>query len=231
MQTEEIHRTATGRDPHEVSRALQEHAPLCCEIVTRRGRPAPLSSAGYVLRFGHSYRLRFVSPFQDEDVQEVRIIDAPSFLKVEPEIRQADEQGRLVRCIPFKVQFGMSPRSWLSVRADELEVVHSFKPGIYRDAASFSLPIVVRPVWLIVFVAILTALVGYIVQRLVVDVFFSQTPQQHLIDSLQSVEKWLWVVGAAALIWLVVNVLNLIALYRRGRELRHAYREKYPPAA
>src|SRR6516225_7706458 len=74
MLTEELHRTYKGRDPNEVSRALQELTPRSCVIVDRRNRPVLLSSAGYVLRFGNAYRLQIRAPFRHEDIQAVRII-------------------------------------------------------------------------------------------------------------------------------------------------------------
>ena len=103
MKTEEIQRTTRGRDPYEVSRALQELTPLSWSIMDRRGRPVPLTPAGYVLRFGQAYRLRLVSPFKAEDVREVRILTPPSFLTVEPTLIEKDSQGRLVYTLPFKV--------------------------------------------------------------------------------------------------------------------------------
>ena len=62
MQTESIQRTPATHCPHAVSRALQDLAPDVCVIVDRRGKPVPLSGAGYVLHFGHAYHLRVVSP-------------------------------------------------------------------------------------------------------------------------------------------------------------------------
>src|SRR6266581_1859266 len=103
MKTEEIQRTPKSSDPNEVSRALQELTPLSCRIVDRRGRAVPLSAAGYVLRFGKAYRLRIRAPFADDDVESVRIISPPAFLKVEPELREIDEAGQSVRAIPFTV--------------------------------------------------------------------------------------------------------------------------------
>jgi hypothetical protein len=93
MKTEEIKRTPRSADPNEVSRALQELTPLSCAIVDRRGVPVPLSSAGYVLRLDRPYRLRIRSPFPVDDIESVRIISPPSFLTLEPELREIDEQG------------------------------------------------------------------------------------------------------------------------------------------
>src|SRR5262249_39049858 len=103
MKTEEIQRTTRGRDPHEVSRALQDSKPLSWSIVDRRGRAPPLSAAGYVLPFGQAYRLRIISPFPAADIQEVRLVNPPSFVTVEPPLIEQDEQGRVVHSMPFKV--------------------------------------------------------------------------------------------------------------------------------
>src|SRR5258708_31149964 len=156
MKTEEIQRTSRNRDPSEVSRALQELTPFSCEIVDRRGRAVPLSSAGYVLRFGRSYRLQIRSPFPDDDVESVRIISPPAFLKLEPELREIDEQGRSVRTIPITVSIGwLAPlaRLNLGVHGDELEISYQFLPGVFRHPPIFLCPIVARPVWTAVIVA------------------------------------------------------------------------------
>jgi hypothetical protein len=234
MKTEEIQRTRRSRDPNEVSRALQELTPLSCEIVDRRGRPVPLSSAGYVLRFGKSYHVRIVPAFKDEDIKEVRIINPPSFITVENELCELDDRGRRVRAIPFKVSLDLwthMRKLGMGVYGDELEIVHYFHPAARREADAVLCPIVARPRWLVVFVAVLLGLALIVLEKLVSGFFSPEQPTQHLRLFLEPAfrwDSWLWLTGIALLVWAIVTLVNLLLLYRRSRELRTEFLERYP---
>ncbi len=235
MKTEEIQRTPRGRDPYEVSRAFQDTTPLSWSIVDRRGRAAPLSAAGYVLRFGRAYRLRIVSPYKAEDIKEVRILTPPSFLTVEPTLIEKDAQGRLTYTMPFKV----SQILWAHIRSmgasvcgDELEVVHDFKPGAFREPQSFLCPIVARPRWEVLVVAIVLGLLFIVVEKVISGVFFPEKTVQDTIQTMLGTfsrgDWWIRFLIAAIAVWLVVNGINLVLLYKRSRELRTNFRETYP---
>lgn len=230
MKTEELQRASVSQIPDEVSRSLQEAAPLWCVIVDRHGRPATLSSAGYVLRGNGSYRLRLVSPFKDDEVHEVRISSPPSFAKTEPEVREIDEHGRAVRSIAFKVpiQFAQLWRLGLGVSCDELEIVHRFNPGSQRESQPYIIPVVIRPVLISLLGAILFGLIGCFLPKLATEFFFGDKSAEYIIDTLQTPDKWLWMLGVTVGAFTIVNVLNLMLLYRRSRELRHGFRERYP---
>jgi hypothetical protein len=43
-----------------------------------------------------------------------------------------------------------------------------------------------------------------------------------------SVDSWLWLLGIALGVWLVVTFVNLAFLYKRSRELRNSFRDGYP---
>ena len=119
-----------------------------------------------------------------------------------------------------------------SVYGDELEVAHYFKPGVFRDAQSFLCPIVVRPRWAAVVVAVLLGLLFIVLEKVTVSLFF---PERTVQDSMQSLlqafsrgDWWLRFLGAAVAVWLVVNVVNLSLLYKRSREMRSNFRDTYP---
>jgi hypothetical protein len=234
MKTEEMHRTPRSRDPNEVSRALQELTPLSCVIVDRRGRSVPLSSAGYVLRFGRSYRMRIRSPFPDDEVDSVRIISPPAFLTLEPELREIDEAGRSVRTIPFTVSGGWL--RWISrltrwACTDELEVSYHFRPGVLHQPPIFLCPIVARPLWSLVIIAVLTGLLTVLLERIVSDFAFAERRAETmrlLAESVWRWDTWLWLVAITAAVWLTVTLANTVTLYRRSRELQHAFQERYP---
>jgi hypothetical protein len=234
MITEETHRTPRARDPNEVSLALQELTPLSCTIVDRRGRRVRLSSAGYVLRFGKSYRLRFLSSFREEDIAKIRIITPPAFVKVEEELREVDEQGRAIRSIPFKVSLDL----WTHIRklgmgvySDHLEVAQNFRQGITDKATTFFCPIVARPRWTVVLVAVLLGLFFILLEKVVTGFFSPEQPSENVrifLEPVLRVESWFWLLGIALVVWIFVNLVNLGLLYKRSRELRNLFRENYP---
>jgi hypothetical protein len=235
MKTEEIQRTPSGQDPHAVSRALQELAPLSWTVFDRRGRAVPLSSAGYVLRFGQSYRLCIRSPFADNELQEVAIVSPPPFIQVEQEVPAVDEQGRAVRSVPFKVTQDwwsyLTHLRWLGIGVahDELEVVHRFKPGVFREAPSFLCPIVARPRWTVFILWVVGGLILLLLQRILGGLVSPDWPEslEIMLRTLRSGSFWLWFVGITLAVWLLVTAINLGLLYRRSRELRQHFRARY----
>jgi hypothetical protein len=234
MKTEEIQRTARGRNPNEVSRALQELTPLSCEIVDRRGRPVPLTAAGYVLRFGRTYRLRVQPPFPDDEIESVRIVTPPPFVTIEPEMREVDERGRSVRTIPFKVT-----ASWLSqisrlnatVLGDEFDISYHFRPGVLRAPPTYLCPVVARPVWTAVLIAVVVGLFWVVLQRLLTDFLFPEHRAETMrlfLESLLRWDSWLWLLSIAVPVWLLITGLHWFALYRRSRELASEFEAQYP---
>ncbi len=234
MKTEEIQRTPRSRDPNEVSRALQELTPLSCAIVDRRGRPVPLSAAGYVLRFGASYRLRIRPPFPEDEIERVRIISPPAFLTLEPELREIDEEGRSVRTIPFTVSVGWL--RWISrltrwVCSDDLEVSYHFRPGVLRQPPIYLCQIVARPLWSLVIIAVLTGLFTVLAERIVSDSLFAERRVETIrvfAESLWRWDTWLWLGAITGAVWITVTLANTVTLYRRSRELGRAFQERYP---
>ena len=184
MKTEEIQRRPRGRDPNEVSRALQELTPRAWSVVDRRGRAVPLTSAGYVLRFGQAYHLRLVSPFKREDVEQVYIDNPPPFISVQPGRFDREEQGYYVYDLPFKVNldpWAHLRRLGMSVLGDDLEVVHGFRPGAYGEAPTFLCPIVVRPRWATVIVGVLGGLLFILLEKLLTGLF---VPNRNIQDGI-----------------------------------------------
>jgi hypothetical protein len=234
MLTEELHRTYKGRDPNEVSRALQELTPRSCVIVDRRNRPVLLSSAGYVLRFGNAYRLQIRAPFRHEDIQAVRIISPPEFLTVESELSETDDEGRSVRTIPFTVSVGWLAqmlRLNLMVCSDDLQIAYTFRPGVPHAPPLFSCPIVARPKWTLVWMAVLAGLLWLLIPRIASELTFAEQRLDTIQRSAESLLRWdslLWLAGVALVVWLVITLLNSIAIYRRSRQLQREFEERYP---
>jgi hypothetical protein len=49
--------------------------------------------------------------------------------------------------------------------------------------------------------------------------------------SAESLLRWdsvLWLAGVALVVWLVITLLNSIAIYRRSRQLQREFDERYP---
>ena len=119
-----------------------------------------------------------------------------------------------------------------SVYGDDLEVVHDFKPGAFREAQSFLCPIVARPRWAVLAVAVLLGLLFIALEKVIAGLFF---PEKTVRDSIQALletfsrgDWWFRFLMAALVVWVVVNVVNLFLLYKRSRELRANFREAYP---
>lgn len=234
MKTENIQRTPASHDPHAVSRALQDLTPDTCTIVDRRGKPVPLSGAGYVLHFGGSYHLRVVSPFRDDDLQEICVVNVPAFVTVGPELRDVDEEGRSVRMLPMKVSsdwlsiWSLLRRFGLGVDADELEIVQRFKPGVFREAPPFLCPVVARPHWSALFALVFVGLLFVVLQKTLDHALALDADRLGVFwQFLQRWDSWLWILAVAFLIWSFVSFVNLCILYQRTRELRRHYREMY----
>ena len=235
MKTEEIQRQPRRQEVHALSRALQEQAPLSCQVGDSRGREVTLSSAGYVLRFGHSYRIWIIPPLPDEELQEVRIINRPDFLTPCPALKQVDQQGRPTYAIPFKVHFAWSAhlkKFGMDLRCDEVEIACYPRADSPREAVVYTCPIVVRPRWMIVLAAGLLGLLLLLLQQAVLVSLANQPVRDAVVNLAHNFasrgESWLWLVGVAAVLWLSANVVILARLYLRSRQLRSRYRELYP---
>jgi hypothetical protein len=233
MKTEELERKRRGVDPNEVSRALQDLQPLSAILLDRRGHEVPLTSAGYVLRFGHAYHLRIESPFPCEQIDHLQIVTPAPFIEVEPAVHEQDDRGRSVHILPFKVKLDLWStvnRLGMTVFGDELEVWHYFKPNVYRHAEPYFCPIIVRPRWMTVLIAVLAGLLFMVVERLVTNAFVPENAGQHLGDMLHAAVQrstWWYFLAIALGVWLIVNLVNLLLVYRRSRELRAQFRETY----
>ncbi|MBM4073336.1 MAG: hypothetical protein FJ271_31100 [Planctomycetes bacterium] len=235
MKTESIQRTLAGNDPHGISRALQDLTPDDCTIVDRRGKPVPLSGAGYVLHFGRAYHLRIVSPFADDDLQEVCLVSAPTFLTTAPAFTDVDENGRNVHVLPMRVTsdwlsiWSLLRRFGLGIDWDELEISQRFKPGKLRDAKPFLCPVVARPHWSVLLVLALFGVLALFVQKTLDHVIDPEKGDRldALLQSLQRWDSWALMFGGVFALWCLVNSLNLCFLYQRTRELRRNYRETY----
>src|SRR5262249_13782335 len=147
------------------------------------------------------------------------------FLSTEPELREVDEQGRSVRSIPFKVSLDLwthMRKLGMGVYADELEIVHYFRPGVIREPSPYFCPVVARPRWTVVAVAVFLGLVLILLEKLVAGIF-SHQPVEHVrgfLEPFMRSDSWLWLLAVAAGVWTIVNLVNMALLYRRSRELR-----------
>ncbi len=216
-----------------LSRALQALAPVACGVVdARHGRAVPLTTAGYVLRPGRSYRVQIRWPFPDDDLDRVFLAAPPEFVRADPATRGFDDQGRAVYSIPFGVQKGGKSRwEWLLVNSDELHVDCAFRPGVRRETEPFKLPVVVRPYRAILVVMILvslaTAVAPAVVQRFVrqapVEGGFGQFATDLLTNPLTGGLFLAVLVGSGLLIGLV----HFAQTVRRSRELRARFVRDY----
>jgi hypothetical protein len=233
MKTEEV-----TREPRTacqvVSRALQDLAPVRAEVVDGRGKRVPLSSAGYVLRTGKKYRLRIIPP-PDTDLLGMKVIAPPDFIRVGEEVISTNERGQPVRDLPFRVrpELGATVYKFGNVRSDELEITFQYQPESGKHAPHYTYPIVVRPGWGLVCLAVagtVLTLLGPIIGH---ELFAgSKSGDASFLDKLG---HWLtdlrfWLFPALILlVLLLVYGYSLFQLHQRSNELRASFEERYPP--
>jgi hypothetical protein len=218
-----------------VSRALQDLVPISSQIVDHRGKPVALSMAGFVLHARRKYRLRIITP-ADEDLLGIQMISSPDFLKVDREVLTRDDQGRQVHDIPFRVHFDLGVSTYLlgNIRCDELEVHLRFKPESGKDAPPCKYPIVVRlGIWLAL-AGILVSLLAPFVPVLMEVRFADQATKSG--DFWTELQEWwtdgrFWFVAIIVLtIVVVIYSISFLRLYYRSKELTEQFREQYPSA-
>jgi hypothetical protein len=219
-----------------ISLALQDLAPRSCTLVDAHGKEVPLSSAGYVLRFGQAYRLQVIPPFPDADLEEVRILPPPDFVAVQPEVKLLDGQGRSVRTFAFRVQSDSSlywKRFIPEVRAGELSIAYKFRPAVDRTVPPHDCPIIVRRGWLMVIVAAVFFVAGLIVQAMVEDLVKREPTGQaayqgFIVRALRDWNVMGLLFGVVFFVLLVGACVTMWLTYQRSRELRRLFRERYP---
>lgn len=233
MKTENITREPR-RAAQSVSRALQDLAPLSCELLDARGRRVPLSSAGYVLRAGNKYRLR-VTP-ADNDLIAVQVISPPDFLIIDPEVTDHDAAGRCVRDIPFRVRLdlGAAVYRFGNVRCDDLEITCKFRPESGKHSPKYCHPVVVRPGLALVSLAAVGSILS-----LVAPLFLSELSNGSIMEStdfMARISHWLtnpvfWLcLGLIAAVLLSVYGFSLFQLLQRSKELCELFQERYTPS-
>jgi hypothetical protein len=237
VQTDEMVRIPRPQRETAVAKALQQLTPLSCSIVDARDKPVPLSSAGYVLRFGHSYRLQVVPPFSDEEIDRVRLVNVPDFIAHNDELREPDEDGQSVRSIPFRVSPGWSYLLWragLDVRTDTLDVTYKFPKGREKEVRLYRCPVVVRRRWGVgvVVAALITAIGSMLYHVLYEMVLNGRLPDGGLIGLglrvARSPYSWLSLIGLALLVLAGGFLTQCYMVHKRSRKLKRMFRDKYP---
>ena len=101
------------------SRALCKTLRSRCARLSMRGKPAALSSAGYVLRPGTAIRVQLIPSCRDSELKEIRIISPPELISADPALKEAADDGR-PRLPLFSVKgdfLGHMPGDWDSTSA------------------------------------------------------------------------------------------------------------------
>jgi hypothetical protein len=150
------------------------------------------------------------------------------------ELREVDEEGRSVRTIPFTVSVGwlaQMARLNLLVFGDELQITYHFQPGVVREPPIFRCPIIARPAWTLVLMAAIVGLLWALVPKIATDLTFADERLEAVRTFGQSLLRWdfwLWLLGVAAVVWLLVTLANSWSVFRRSRELEAAFEEQFP---
>src|SRR5437016_1639532 len=103
MRTEQLVRPDRPRDAHCVSTALEDQTPPAWRLVSSKGKPVMLSSAGFVLHYGQIYQLRVASVSEKEPAPEVHLVSTPPFIERQDGPRTLARHGREFACLSFQV--------------------------------------------------------------------------------------------------------------------------------
>jgi hypothetical protein len=236
VQTEELVRREQPHDVHGVSPALLELAAPAWQLVNDKGKPVPLSSAGYVLHFGKTYRIRLTALSEEGAPPNVRLISVPPFVQRFVGEAEAAKHGQSTGSVSFRVQ-----SEWLrlmkvlaGIRYGDLEI--ECTSGEPPQRIEFVCPVVARVRWGlgIVLSLALWALLGLLYGRLesLGKQLLAQGPAQvSNVDNWWAVlppdlRIWLWLLGLAALYPLATLGWHIYSLRRRSAELEARYQRR-----
>jgi hypothetical protein len=238
MRTEELLRGDRPTGTRSASPALQDPVPPEWQLTDAKGRPAPLSSAGYVLHFGHIYELR-VAPFADTEAPSaLHLLSAPAFLKRQAGPATLTRHGQTCHCLTFRVQ---REYGWLrqlfkgpyEIAWGEIEVECSVSDSWGGSRVAFACPVVARTAWSIglIFLLVVGYLGGWLVGQLgnvLKDCWtrgaWPWNNWQHWWQD--NPQFWLWPLLIAALNPVACLLTHLYRLWQRSGELERRYRQR-----
>lgn len=217
-----------------VPRSLQELVPQGCQVLDLRGRPVPLSSAGFVLADGHKYRIRCRPP-ADKDFQDAQILSPPEFLEVGQPIFGADEHSKTFLDFPVRVRKDKAAfiTRLGNVRYETLEINFRFRVESGKHTPSYHCPIVVRPGWAFALLGLFGSLLFLVIHLLLQRWAQERNSGQDIswyLELLQSPIVWAIVFISVAAFVGAIFLWTGFWLYRRRRELRDEFRKAYPSA-
>jgi len=242
MQTEQLLRSGRGEDTRGLSPALQARLPAAWYIADSKGRPARLSSAGYVLFFNRTYQLRVAAP-ANLAAPEVRVVSLPAFLKRQDGPATVTKHELTYQCQSFV------PRSsyrWLypfrapyEVLCGDLEIEYA-SAAVPAPRPVFNCPVVARTPWSIGIVLLLAvgALAGWFldqVNHLARDRWTNgtwpwSTPDGWELPFTAQPRFWLLPLGLAIVNPLLALAKHVVVLGQRSRGLERRYREEHRAA-
>lgn len=233
MRTEQLVRQDRPRDVHRVSTALEDWTPPAWHLVTSKGKPAALSSAGFVLHFGHTYQLR-VAGSESGPAPEVHLVRVPPFIERQDGPATVSRHGQEFACMSFRVhreagwlRFYQAPTELLF---GDLELEWEAGAGAERRRVPFGCPVVARTRWTVGIIillsawALLTWLIGQLQHAAAVVVTRGELPLE------SNPRFWLWPLLLAGSYPLYVLVLHIGRLRQRSEELEARYLRRYLPA-
>jgi len=237
MQTEQLLRSGRGEDTRGLSPALQARMPAAWDIADSKGRPARLSSAGYVLFFNRAYQLRIAGPAGLPP--QVRLVSLPSFLKRQEGTATATKHGLTYQCQSFVPR---RESSWLrpfsapyEILCGDLEIEYGAGDAPFPPSV-FHCPVVARTPWSIgiIFLLVVGALAGWLldqVNHLMREWWTKGTWPWSAAEGWElpftaQPRFWLLPLGLAVLNPLLALAKHIVVLGQRSRELEKRYREQ-----
>lgn len=233
MQTEDIVRQPRRDDPYAISRALRDSGPVSFSMLTAKGEPVELCSAGYVLHSGHSYRIRVVSALSETEVKDILIHEHPEFLTINPATREADERGQSVTIIPFRVSSLHTYLKGIVVQFGELEIAQPSADAKKPEVMAYRCPVVLRPgVGVVIAYLLIAIALPWLISKVVLLPFAADElgPDAigNTIKPFASWIRWSWFTGGLLVIGFLFEAWNFFWIWRRSKELHGNFETRFP---
>lgn len=215
-----------------LSSALDSLAPVQCVLLDDQDNEVKLTSGGYLLQPGHSYRVCLRLPCLDEEVLDVYLEAPPDYIQESAQLIEKVEENVSVRIRAFSVK---SLAHQLTTKRfhpilHQLKIIYKLKRKDRVISEDYRLPIVIqlsgnRIPWGIIITFILS-----VAGQIAGDFFMSDQLPNGLRDFLLRkgvLIAGMIIVGVMVLFTVGVWWINHRAIYQRGKELRKEFQDTY----
>jgi hypothetical protein len=237
MRTEELVRARQRLNGLGVSLALEDRVPPKWGIFDERGEPTSLSSAGYVLHFGHTYELRVAPSAEGERLPDIRLASRPNWVIPVGEARIVEEKGQRYVSLAFEVR---RQTSWVwlyyiprEIYSTGLDIEFSNPSSNGSTWIKVVCPVLARSRWLIQLILLGTLgamlfAVGDLLLHHGVRAIYELVTTGEMADPWPI--PWIGLVIGGILSPAIALLGNIMHMHSRSRQLQKEFRQRWPTA-